>query len=84
MALVIATLETSIGNILDSLKGYDGSQGKTQQDAIDKFKTDLSVAIDAYIKSAIVTVAAGIPVATTGSATAQTGVTTASGTGTIS
>jgi len=33
--------------------------------------------------NALVTVALGIPVATTGSATAQTGATTATGTGTI-
>lgn len=40
--------------------------------------------IDAYIKSATVTVAAGIAVSTAGSAAAQTGATTAPGTATIS
>lgn len=34
-------------------------------------------------QNAVVTVAAGIPVATSGSATAQTGATTSTGTGTI-
>jgi hypothetical protein len=41
-------------------------------------------AIDAYIKSATITVAAGIPVSTAGTALAQTGATTAPATATIS
>lgn len=40
--------------------------------------------VDAWIKTATVTVQAGIPVSTSGSPTAQTGVTTGQGTGTIS
>ena len=40
--------------------------------------------VDAWIKTATVTVQAGIPVSTSGSPTAQTGATTGQGTGTIS
>lgn len=53
---------------------------KTSDDIIDK----MVEAFDKYIKGATITVAAGIPVETTGSATAQAGTTTATGTATIS
>ena len=58
------------------LKAIDPSDG----DVVDKMVD----AIDEYIKGASITVAAGIPVSTAGSAAAQTGATTAPGTGTIS
>lgn len=58
------------------LKAIDPSDG----DVVDKMVD----AIDEYLKGATVTVAAGIPVTTTGSAAAQAGQTTAPGTGTIS
>lgn len=61
---------------------------KAKLKAIDPSKDDvvekMVEAIDAYIKGATVTVAAGIPVSTAGSPTAQTGTTTSTGTGTIS
>jgi hypothetical protein len=44
----------------------------------------LSVAIDTYIKTATVTIPAGVPVLTTGSAVTQSGVTTAPGSGVLS
>lgn len=53
---------------------------KTSDDIIDK----MVEAIDEYIKGAEITVAAGIPVSTTGSATAQTGATTSTAKATIS
>lgn len=52
----------------------------TDEDIVDK----MVEAFDKYIKGATITVAAGIPVSTAGSATAQTGATTATGTATIS
>ena len=58
------------------LRAIDPSDG----DIVDKMVD----AIDEYIKGATVTVAAGIPVSTAGSAAAQTGATTSVGTGTIS
>jgi hypothetical protein len=48
------------------------------------FADGLADLIDTFVKTGTVTVAVGIPVATTGSAAAQTGATTATGTGTIS
>ncbi len=48
------------------------------------FAQGLANAIITFVKACEVTVAAGIPVSTTGSAAAQTGATTATGTGTIS
>lgn len=45
--------------------------------------TDIAGAIIDEVKKATVTVAAGIPVSTTGSPTAQTGATTSTGTATI-
>lgn len=50
----------------------------------EKVAEEMADAIDTFVKTASVTVAQGIPVSTTGSATAQTGQTTATGTGTIS
>ena len=60
----------------NDLKAIDPTKG----DVVDK----MVEAIDKYIKGATITVAAGIPVSTTGSATAQAGTTTATGTATIS
>lgn len=52
-------------------------------DSKEEFATTLSNLIETFVKSATVTVSAGIIVTTTGSATAQSGVTTSEGTGTI-
>ena len=49
----------------------------------DEFAERLAGIIDAYIKSATVTVPSGIPVSTAGSATSQTGATTATATAKI-
>jgi hypothetical protein len=53
------------------------------EDAKPDFAQTLANLIDAFVKSGTVTVAAGITVSTTGSAAAQTGATTSTGTGTI-
>lgn len=47
------------------------------------FASSLADIIDTYIKSATITIAAGVPVSTTGSPTAQTGTTTAPAVATI-
>ena len=60
----------------EDLEAIDPTDG----DVVDK----MVEAIDKYIKGATITVAAGIPVSTAGSPTAQTGVTTATGIATIS
>lgn len=58
---------------------------RTKEENADEYFADqLATLIDNYIKSATVTVAAGIAVQTAGSAAAQVGATTSPGTGTIS
>jgi len=80
MALVQATLKTQIE------AAFNAQSGKTEnpEAAISDLANRLATAIDAYIRSATVTVSAGIPVSTAGSPTAQTGTTTAPGVGQIS
>lgn len=55
-----------------------------EEPSYDEFADRLSDLIEQYVKTGTVTVAQGIPVSTTGTAAAQTGVTTSTGTGTIS
>lgn len=54
-----------------------------EQDSTDEFAERLATAIEVFVKSGTVTIAAGITVSTAGTATAQTGATTTTGTGTI-
>lgn len=51
--------------------------------SLDNIADAIADAVDAYIKSATITVPAGIPVTTAGSASNQTGATTAPQTATI-
>jgi hypothetical protein len=53
-------------------------------DSIEEYAERLASLIDAFVRSGEVTVAAGISVSTAGTATAQTGATNSTGTGTIS
>lgn len=50
----------------------------------DEAADQIATAIDSYIKTATITIVPGIPVATAGTAAAQTGATTGPGTGSIS
>lgn len=50
----------------------------------DEAADQIATAIDSYIKTATITIVPGIPVATAGTAAAQTGETTGPGTGSIS
>lgn len=77
MALAKPALKASIKQLLQDMMTREGA-------SFDEFATHLSDAVDTYVKTGTVTVAAGIPVSTTGTAAAQTGATTAPGTGTIS
>ncbi len=77
MALVKSTLKGAILALLTEMR-------ERTEVCDDEFAERFASAIDDYIKSATVTVAAGITVATSGSPTSQTGVTTATGTGKIS
>jgi len=56
MALDKNGLKNSIKTLLDTLKTYDGTSSKTQDDAIGKFCDDLSTYIDTYVKTATVTI----------------------------
>ena len=76
MPLNKAALKSGIKNLIQNIAENEGSY--------DDFANGLGDLIDTYVKTGLVTVALGIPVATTGSAAAQTGATTATGTGTIS
>ena len=63
---------------------YEGTLTEEQDTQLDSLVDDLANAIDVYVKTGTVTVASGITVSTTGTAAAQTGATTSTGTGTIS
>jgi hypothetical protein len=56
MALDKSTLKTSIKALTNALKTYDGSSGKSQDEAIEKFAEDLSNYIDTYVKTATVVI----------------------------
>lgn len=78
MAISNTTIKAQVSALIDNTKSLELEQSQ------EAFAQGLADIIQAAIVSATVTVAAGIPVATTGSAIAQTGVTTAIGTGTLS
>jgi hypothetical protein len=78
MALVPSDLQASLNAAFTKAKNDKTSQAQAN------LCQDLATAFDTYIKSATITVATGIPVATAGTAVAQTGATTAPGTGTLS
>ncbi len=77
MTLVKSTLKASILSLLTEMRE------KTEV-SDNEFAERLATAIDDYIRSATVTVEAGIAVTTSGSSTSQTGVTTSTGIGKIS
>lgn len=68
--LVKQTLQQQILGLLTDMRS------RTEISDTD-FASSLSDMIDSYIKSATITIAAGVPVSTTGGPAAQTGVTTA-------
>ncbi len=70
----------------DIKKIYKKAQKETDDadKVLEMLASGLADAIEKFVKNATVTVAAGIPVATAGTAAAQTGATTATGTGQIS
>ena len=80
MPLVKATLKSQI---VQGLKNIHPNENDPDG-AINAFADAIANAVDAYVKSATVTVNAGIPVTTAGSPTAQTGATTGPGTGSLS
>jgi hypothetical protein len=76
MALIKQNLKSSILSLMDEMR--------TKENNADNYFADqLSTIIDDYIKTATITVAAGIPVSTAGTSVTQTGATTAPATATI-
>jgi hypothetical protein len=75
MALVQATLKTNLLTLFNSMKQNEMSEAN--------FADQLATIINNHIKTAQVTVNAGIPVATTGGPASQTGTTTAPGSGSL-
>jgi len=80
MPLVKATFKSDLESALLSVLMGD----KTPEEAAEALAIAITDKVDAYIKTATVTIVEGIPVATTGTAAAQTGATTGPGTGTLS
>lgn len=82
MALDKITLKASLKTAFESLQGYDGTPGKTQNDALEQLAEAITNAVDVFIKSGTVntTVATGIPVQV--NISSGTGATTGTGTGT--
>ncbi|MCP4123687.1 MAG: hypothetical protein GY751_18210 [Bacteroidetes bacterium] len=76
MALIKTQLKQDIKTLLTDMRA------KTDV-SDDEFSDRLSTLIDNYIKSATITIPAGIPVSTAGTAAAQTGASTAPVTATI-
>ena len=82
MALNKAILAQQFKAIFDGVSPE--ATGITDPDALrQKIASEMANAIDAFVKTGTVAVASGITVSTTGTAAAQTGATTAVGTGTI-
>ena len=77
MPLVKATLASGLKTRIAAIDAKSGSIS-------DKIADIVADEVDKYIKTATITVAAGVPVATAGSAAAQTGATTAPAIATIS
>ncbi|WP_321321459.1 hypothetical protein [Labilibaculum sp.] len=83
MALDKQVLADQFKSIFDGVSPE--ANGETDPDTLrQKVANELADAIDIFVKSATVTVASGITVSTTGTATAQTGQTINTGNGTIS
>jgi methionine synthase II (cobalamin-independent) len=76
MALSESALKSSLLSLFNQMKQAETSE--------EEFAEKLAKIINDHIKTALVTVNAGIPVTTAGSAAAQTGAATAAGSGSLS
>lgn len=79
-----ASLTQGIKYALDQPINETSNSDEVKQRFAQNIANAIADGVDAWIKTATVTVQSGIPVSTSGSATAQTGATTGQGTGTIS
>lgn len=76
-------LKSDIIDILNSPIDENSKDSEVKNNFATKLADAIGDRLDAWIKTGVVTVQPGIPVSTAGSPTAQTGVTTGPGTGTI-
>lgn len=87
MALATKVLQANLQRRIKAILDAPFDEKSDPEQIKTKFANDLSSAIademETWIKTGMVTVQPGIPVATAGSPTAQTGATTGPGTGTI-
>lgn len=87
MPLATSVLQTNLQRKIKGILDASFDENSDPETIKMKFAKDLSSAIadeiDTWIKTATITVNAGIPVATAGSPAAQTGATTGPGTATI-
>ena len=87
MALATQVLQANLQRKIKAILDAPFDEKSDPEEVKMKFAQELSTAIademDMWIKTGMVTVQPGIPVATAGSPTAQTGATTGPGTGTI-
>lgn len=79
-----ATLFKEIKTALDQSISETSNSDEVKQRFAQNIANAIADGVDAWIKTATVTVQPGITVSTAGSATAQTGATTSQGIGTIS
>lgn len=79
-----ASLTQKIKAALDQPISETSDSNEVKQRFAQNVANAIADGVDAWIKTAVVTVQPGIPVTTAGSATAQTGATTGQGMGTIS
>lgn len=87
MALATKVLQANLQRRIKAILDVPFDEKSDPEQIKTRFAKDLSSAIademETWIKTGMVTVQPGIPVATAGSPTAQTGATTGPGTGTI-
>ncbi len=76
-------MSLNTNKLKQDIKGLLTDMMSKENNSVDEFAKRLSGTIENYIKSGTVVVDAGIPVATTGSASSQTGKTTSTGIGKI-
>lgn len=82
--VLIKNLSDKIKEALDAPISEKSDSNEVKQRIANDLAEAIGNEMEAWIKTATITVAAGIPVSTTGSPTAQTGATTSTGTATIS
>lgn len=82
--VLIKNLTSKIKEALDAPIDEKSDSNEVKQRFAENLAKAIGSGVDSWIKTATITVAPGIPVATSGSPTSQVGATTGTGTATIS